>query len=113
MKKINEILGRYGVLMLLIFSILTFFNTCGTKSTIQQTNKRINNLEATINYRDSLAIQVQSLEREISSLETSKEILFSWNSVVRTTQRPDDLMNQYDLKIKELRKKLDGINHGK
>jgi len=109
MEKINKILGKYGIIMLLVFSILTFFNTCGTKSAIKTTNKRIDELEK----RDSLNIEIQAIEDEIISLETSKRTLYDWNKVVRTTERPDDLMNQYDNKIKELRKKLESVKNGK
>ena len=48
MEKINKILGKYGVLTLVILSFLTFIDTCGTKGKIQQTNKRIDQLEKTI-----------------------------------------------------------------
>jgi ABC-type Fe3+-hydroxamate transport system substrate-binding protein len=109
MEKINKILGKYGIIMLLVFSILTFFNTCGTKSAIKTTNKRIDAVEQ----RDSLNIEIQAIEDEIISLETSKRTLYDWNKVVRTTERPDDLMNQYDNKIKELRKKLESVKNGK
>ena len=109
MEKINKILGKYGIIMLLVFSVLTFFNTCGTKSAIKTTNKRIDAVEQ----RDSLNIEIQAIEDEIISLETSKRILFDWNTVVRTTERPDDIMNQYDNKIKELRKKLESVKNGK
>ena len=109
MEKINKILGKYGIIMLLVFSILTFFNTCGTKSAIKATNKRIDAVEQ----RDSLNIEIQAIEDEIISLETSKRTLYDWNTVVRTTERPDDLMNQYDNKIKELRKKLESVKNGK
>jgi hypothetical protein len=108
MEKINKILGKYGIIMLLVFSILTFFNTCGTKSAIKTTNKRIDAVEQ----RDSLNIEIQAIEDEIISLETSKRTLYDWNKVVRTTERPDDLMNQYDNKIKELRKKLESVKNG-
>lgn len=109
MEKINKILGKYGIIMLLVFSILTFFNTCGTKGSIKQTNKRISELER----RDSLNMEIQAIQDEIISLETSKRTLYDWNTVIRTTQRPDDLMNQYDLKVKDLRKKLDATKNGK
>jgi hypothetical protein len=109
MEKINKILGKYGIIMLLVFSILTFFNTCGTKSAIKTTNKRIDAVEQ----RDSLNVEIQAIEDEIISLETSKRTLYDWNTVIRTTERPDDLMNQYDNKIKELRKKLESVKNGK
>lgn len=109
MEKINKILGKYGIIMLLVFSLLTFFNTCGTKSAIKQTNKRISELEK----RDSINMEIQLIQDEIISLETSKRTLYDWNTVIRTTQRPDDLMNQYDSKVNNLRRKLDTIKNGK
>jgi len=109
MEKINKILGKYGIIMLLVFSILTFFNTCGTKSSIKQTNKRI---DAVIE-RDSLNMEILSVEREISILETSREIVYTNNAIVRTTARPDDVMNEYSKKINELQKKLDKLKNGK
>ena len=109
MEKINKILGKYGIIMLLVFSIMTFFNTCGTKSSIKQTNKRI---DAVIE-RDSLNMEILSVEREISILETSREIVYTNNAIVRTTARPDDVMNDYSKKINELQKKLDKLKNGK
>jgi hypothetical protein len=43
---------------------------------------------------------------EILGLEVSKRMLYDQNAIVRTAVRPDDKMNEYDQKIKELRKKL-------
>jgi DNA replication protein DnaD len=105
MEKINKILGKYGIIMLLVFSVLTFFNTCGTKSSIKQTNKRIDSLVQ----RDSLNMEILSIEREISILKTSREIVYTNNAIVRTSVRPDDAMNDYSKKIDELQKKLDKL----
>ena len=105
MEKINKILGKYGIIMLLVFSILNFFNTCGTKSSIKQTNKRIDSLIQ----RDSLNMEIISIEREISILKTSREIVYTNNAIVRTAARPDDVMNEYSKKIDELQKKLDKL----
>jgi hypothetical protein len=109
MEKINKILGKYGIIALLVFSMLTFFNTCGTKSSIKQTNKRIDALIQ----RDSLNMEILSIEREISILKTSREIVYTNNAIVRTASRPDDVMNEYSSKIDELQKKLDKLKNGK
>ena len=42
----------------------------------------------------------------IEGYEISKRMLYDQNTIVRTTVRPDDRMNEYDGKIKELREKL-------
>lgn len=113
MEKINKILGKYGVLTLVILSFLTFIDTCGTKGKIQQTNKRIDQLEQTIRQKDSLNTEIQSIEREISMYQTAREVVYTNNAVVRQVTRPDDIMNEYAKKIDELRKKLDNLKNGK
>lgn len=113
MEKINKVLGKYGIVFLLVFSLLNFFSTCGTKGKISQTNKRIDLLEKTISRNDSLEIEIQALEREINMFETAREVVYTNNAIVRQVTRPDDVMNQYDVKIKELRKKLDALKNGK
>lgn len=113
MEKINKILGKYGVLILVIFTLLTFMNTCGTKGKIQQSNKRIEQLEKTIREKDSLNAELQSIEREITIYQISREVVYTNNAIVRQVTRPDDVMNEYSVKIDELRKKLDKIKNGK
>lgn len=44
------------------------------------------------------------------TLETARRVVYDQNTIVRTTKRPDDVMNEYDAKIKELRKKLNALN---
>lgn len=105
MEQLNKILGKYGILVLVIFSLLNFFNTCGTKSSIKQTNKRIDNVVK----RDSINMEIQSIETEISILKTAREVVYTNNAIVRTTVRPDDAMNEYSAKIDELQKKLDKL----
>jgi hypothetical protein len=109
MEKINKILGKYGIIMLLVFSILTFFNTCGTKSAIKTTNKRIDELEK----RDSINMEIHTIQNEISILKTSREVVYTNNKIVRTSERPDDIMNEYSKKIDELQKKLESVKNGK
>ena len=42
-----------------------------------------------------------------------QEIVYTNNAIVRTTARPDDVMNEYSKKINELQKKLDKLKNGK
>ena len=58
--------------------------------------KRIDTLENSVATKKDL---------QIEGLRSSKRTLYDWNSVVRTTVRPDDRMNQYDQEIKELETK--------
>ncbi len=113
MEKVEKFLGKYSVYLMLVFMILIFFNTCGTKSAIKSNSKRLDSLEQTIKIKDSLAIEIGLLEKEINNLELSKNVLFDWNSVVRTAVRPDDRMNEYDFRIGKLRKDLEALKNGK
>ncbi len=104
-----EFLKKYGILILIVIGLLTFLSTCGSKSKIDRLDKKVQVLTSTIQYNDSLNNEIRHIEQSIATLQVSKEILYSWNSVVRTTNRPDDLMNQYDQKIKELQVRLDKL----
>jgi len=53
--------------------------------------------------------QEMEIMLEIVSLETARRVVYDNNTIVRTTARPDDVMNDYDKKIKELYKKLQAI----
>lgn len=109
MEQINKFVTKYGVIILIALSLLNFFNGCGTKGSIKQTNKRIDNVVK----RDSLNVEIQSIEREIVILKTAREVVYTNNAIVRTTARPDDVMNGYSTKIDELQKKLDKLKNGK
>jgi DNA replication protein DnaD len=109
MEQINKFVTKYGMIILIIISLLNFFNSCGTKSSIKQTNKRIDNVVK----RDSINMEIQSIETEISTLKTAREVVYTNNAIVRTSVRPDDVMNQYSIKIDELQKKLDKLKNGK
>ena len=104
-----EFLKQYGILILIVIGTIINFSTCGTKSKIDRLDKKIQILTSNIQYNDSINNEIRHIEQDIANLEVSKEILYSWNSVVRTINRPDDLMNQYDQKIKLLQVRLDKL----
>lgn len=83
----------------LIFFI--FIKSCGTSSEVNRLSKE---LKITNQKVDSITIKMRK-EIEIGGLKSSKRTLYDWNSVVRTTVRPDDRMNQYDQEIKILENK--------
>lgn len=114
MEKIRLFLNKWGVAILIIMSLLIFFSTCGSKSQNERNGRRIDALEKTISSLDStLATKVSNDEieilLEIVTLETARRVVYDNNTIVRTTKRPDDVMNEYDVKIKELRKKLNAL----
>lgn len=104
-----EFLKKWGILIITLLNVMIFFSTCGTKSKIEKLEKRFN----TVLYNDSIQSEISSVEREILLNETSREVVYNWNAVVRTTERPDDVMNKYNLKIKELEKQKEKLKNAK
>ena len=51
-------------------------------------------------------LEEQKINNEIIGYEISYRMLYDNNSVVRTKERPDDIMNNYIEKINELERKL-------
>lgn len=112
MNNIKEFTKEWGIAILLLFALLIFFNTCGTKGKIERLDKKVQSMEKANNHNDSLSREINSIEREINICETAKEVLYFENAVVRQITRPDDLINEYDKKIKILRAKLDKTKNG-
>ena len=83
-----------GALMVLL--LLNMCTTCSTSKHVIKLEKKIDSLEMSVASKKDL---------QIEGLRSSKRTLYDWNSVVRTTVRPDDRMNQYDQEIKDLESK--------
>ena len=83
-----------GVLVALL--LLNMCTTCSTSKHVIKLEKKIDSLEMSVASKKDL---------QIEGLRSSKRTLYDWNSVVRTTVRPDDRMNQYDQEIKDLESK--------
>lgn len=104
-----EFLKKWGILIITLFNVMIFFSTCGTKSRIEKVEKRFTN----VLYNDSLQSEMNAVDREILLNETSREVVYNWNAIVRTTERPDDVMNKYNLRIKELEKEKEKLKNAK
>lgn len=110
MDNILAFLNKWGVSVLILICMVTFFNTCGVKGDVERLDRKIKALEQTIIFNDSINREINSIEREILMYETSMEIVYTNNAIVRTTERPDDVMNKYSVKIKELQIKKEKLN---
>ena len=111
MNKIEELSKKYVVYVLyflLIFSVIGNLRSCNTNHDIGKLRKEV----TTLNHRvDSLTFNIYtkdelSTRMSIEGYEISKRMLYDQNAIVRTVIRPDDRMNEYDMKIKELRAKI-------
>lgn len=97
-----------AIYVLVVLTMLNGCNTCSGRKDTQRLKKEV----------DSLSVEIQTLRKTtydrkeldtriaIEGYEISKRMLYDNNTVVRTTQRPDDIIIGYDNKIKELRAKL-------
>jgi hypothetical protein len=95
----------------IILMSLVFFNTCGTKGKIKSLSKEVTKLEITVAKQDSIIANTVSAEDlkliiEVEGLKISKRNLYDQNSIIRTTIRPDDKMNEYDEEIEAIEEKL-------
>ncbi len=110
MSNILTFLNKWGLIITILFCIAIFFNTCGVKGNQEQLEKKVKSLEQTIAFNDSINKEINSVEREILMYETAREIVYTNNAIVRTTERPDDVMNEYGQKIKALQIKREKLN---
>ena len=110
MEVIKTFISKWGILIILFLNIIVFFNTCGNKGRVEKLEKKITNLQQAIISSDSLDRAISSIDREISILETAREVVYTNNAIIRTITRPDDVMNTYSQKIKELQLKKEKLN---
>jgi hypothetical protein len=114
MKKALEFLNKYGNLILILLGFVIFMSTCGTKGNIERNGRRIDKLEKTVATTDSILSSKISSDRmaillKINALEIAREVVYTNNAIVRTTERPDDVINKYNNQIKELQEKLSNV----
>lgn len=114
MKKVVEFLNKYGNLILIFLGLSLILNTCGTKGNIEKNGKRLDKLEKAILKNDSiLSLKISSEKMDIllkiNALEISREVVYTNNAIVRTSERPDDVINKYNNQIKELQEKLSNV----
>ncbi len=111
MKKVLDFLNKYGILILILIGFTVILNTCGTKGNIERNGRRIDKLEKVVNTTDSiLSLKISSNKMDIllkiNALEIAREVVYTNNAIVRTSERPDDVINEYNNQIKELQEKL-------
>jgi len=120
MKAIIEWFNKYGNMVIFVFVLFIFLQTCNNKTklnNIKIVDDKIYSQTDSIqtNFDDSYIISKEELRLmlDIQKYQTAKQVLYDWNSVVRTIVRPDDRMNYYDNKIEELEKELSRLRANK
>jgi hypothetical protein len=110
-QKIDELANGYVVYtlyLLLFFSFTISMRSCGTNKEVSKLKREVFELNNTIQLLNSNIYTKEeiNIRMSIEGYEISKRMLYDQNSIVRTVIRPDDRMNEYDEKIKELREKI-------
>lgn len=114
MKKLLEFLNNYGTLILVLLGLMILLNTCGMKNMEERNFRKLNQLEKNVQNIDSIMDLKISSEKmdillKINAIEIAREVVYTNNTIVRTSVRPDDVINKYNIKIKELQEKLKNV----
>ena len=109
----EEINNKFNAVFIILGILLLFqvFQTCTNNKNKNRYNTIIENRKESDSTFHSEIDKIYTKNEtdillKIHSAELSKNILYDWNSVVRTVVRPDDRMNEYDIEIAKLRGKL-------
>ena len=114
MKFLNDNLPKganVGIVIIALLSVMSFFKSCGSQKEDSRMRKELVLMQAEM---DSLQNHTYNKEEfdlrmKLLSLETSKNILYDQNAIVRTAVRPDDKMDEYDKEIEKVRKQLQDL----
>lgn len=118
MKKIELAMSKYvmyPIYVIALLGVFSFFRGCSTAKENTRLRKELTTMSAEIdsltNVYDAKLGDIYTKDEmdkrmEIEGLRTSKRTLYDWNTVIRTTERPDDIMNSYDEQIKALEEEL-------
>lgn len=106
-EKLNKFVV-YAIYALVFLTMVNGCNSCSTQKDNQKLRKEVDSLNTTVQSLKAKSYDKQQLDIRIAieGYEISKRMLYDQNAIVRTTVRPDDRMNEYDKKIKELQEKL-------
>lgn len=111
MKTIVEKLNKFvmfAIYLLLVVTMINGCNGCSSQKENVKLRKEVDSLNITVqNLKDNSYTKKElDIRMEIEGYNISKRMLYDQNAVIRTTRRPDDILIEYDTKIKELRGKL-------
>jgi hypothetical protein len=102
MQKIMKFIEKHGLIIILMLIILA---TCTENMSKRMNEKKLYRQLDSIKTEIKLTKQELKKEIKVEGLKTSKRTLYDWNTVIRTTNRPDDIMIRYDNEIDSLIKK--------
>lgn len=108
MKNILDLISKYAVFLLIGLTAMNGCNSCSHTKEASKLRREVDSLNVSLNtFKNSVYNKEQlDLRMSVEGFEISKRMLYDQNAIVRTTVRPDDMMNEYDTKIKELQEKI-------
>jgi hypothetical protein len=87
MKKLQDFFSKYGIMIAVVFSFLTFLNTCGNPNKV--TNKRLDALTTQI---DSLKnVTVTDKDLQIEGLKAEKRMIQATDRKMLDVQRQSEI----------------------
>ena len=101
MQKIMKFIEKHGLIIILMLMILA---TCTENMSKRMNEKKLYRQLDSIKTEIKLTRQELQKEIKVEGLKSSKRTLYDWNKVIRTTERPDDIMYRYDKEIQQLTK---------
>lgn len=96
----ETLINRIFMGAVLLMCVLGSCNSCSHASQEAKTARAIVRIDSTL----STKVGEGRLDTVVRAegLRVSKRMLYGQNAVLRTTERPDDLMNQYDQELDSL-----------
>jgi hypothetical protein len=105
-------LEKNFLLIIIILILLLFTQNCTNSRKINRLNKDLITISNSIQNIEDKKLNTLYFEKylELNTLTYNKNILYDWNSIVRTNVRPDDKMSDYDKMIKNLRDEISKLD---
>ena len=102
-------------IIVVVLLVLVSIRSCNTQRRVErELLPKVNSLTEQVEVINESLVDNEELELmlEIVGFEISYRMLFDNNTVIRTTRRPDDIMNDYVQKKRELQRKLIRLRQG-
>jgi hypothetical protein len=106
MNTITEFLNKWGLTILVVIALMTTISTCGVKGKIERLDKKVQKLETTLNYNDSINDVKNKIEIEIYNLKVERSVLHNMNEIVLKNIRPAERISEINDQIDKLNKQL-------
>lgn len=107
----KEFLKKNFLIIVTIVMLIVMVGNCAQNREITELKNTLQSIKDSTYTRVEIdnKFEAQRIDNEIIGYEISYRMLYDNNAVVRTKERPDDIMNNYVEKIKELEKEKNEI----